>query len=85
MTVERAVLDANVVISAALRPHGRPRAVLDAMRTAHASLLFSDETFDELRTRLHSDHLLRTWRDRLDSVCASCYFQAHAFAHSLGR
>ena len=52
MTIERVVLDANVVISAALRPQGPPRAVVDAMRATGAILLFSDETFDELRTRL---------------------------------
>ena len=52
MTVERVVLDANVVISAALRPQGPPRAVVDAIRATGAVLLFSDETFAELRTRL---------------------------------
>ena len=52
MTIERVVLDANVVISAALRPQGPPRAVVHAMRATGAILLFSDETFDELRTRL---------------------------------
>ena len=39
MRVDRVVVDTNVLISAALRPHG--------------SLLFSDETFEELRTRIH--------------------------------
>ena len=52
MTAERAVVDTNVVISAALQPHGPPRAVVDAMRATGAVLLFSEETFAELRTRL---------------------------------
>ena len=52
MTTERVVLDTNVVISAALQPHGPPRAVVDAMRATDAVLLFSDETFAELQTRL---------------------------------
>ena len=53
MTVERFVLDTNVLISAALTPAGRPRAIVDAIRDGHGVLLFSDETFGELRTRLH--------------------------------
>ena len=52
MKAERVVPDTNVLISAALRPHGPPRAVVDAVREARGALLFSDETFDELRTRL---------------------------------
>ena len=52
MKAERVVLDANVLISAALRPDGPPRAVVDAVRQERGVLLFSDETFDELRTRL---------------------------------
>ena len=53
MRADRVVVDTNVLISAALRPHGAPRAVVDAIRTASGSLLFSDETFEELRTRIH--------------------------------
>ncbi|MCY4636095.1 MAG: putative toxin-antitoxin system toxin component, PIN family [Acidobacteria bacterium] len=53
MTVERFVLDTNVLISAALTPAGRPRAILDAIRDGHGVLLFSDETLGELRTRFH--------------------------------
>ena len=52
MKAERVVLDTNVLISAALRPDGPPRAVVDAVREGRGVLLFSDETFDELRTRL---------------------------------
>ena len=43
----------NVLISAALRPDGPPRAVVDAVHEARGVLLFSDETFDELRSRFH--------------------------------
>jgi putative PIN family toxin of toxin-antitoxin system len=53
MRADRVVVDTNVLISAALRPHGAPRAVVEAIRTASGSLLFSDETFEELRTRIH--------------------------------
>ena len=52
MKAERVVLDTNVLISAALRPEGPPRAVIDAARMENGVLLFSDETFDELRSRL---------------------------------
>ena len=51
MRAERVVLDANVLISAALSPKGAPRAVVEAVRSAGGVLLFSRETFDELRTR----------------------------------
>ena len=51
MRVERVVLDANVLISAALSPKGAPREVVEAVRSAGGVLLFSRETFDELRTR----------------------------------
>ncbi len=52
MTTERVVVDTNVLISAALRPTGPPRAILDALRARDGILLFSDETFDELRARI---------------------------------
>ena len=52
MKAERVVLDTNVLISAALRRDGRPRAVVDAVREERGVLLFSDATFDELQTRL---------------------------------
>ena len=53
MKAERVVLDTNVLISAALSPNGSPRAVIDAVRLENGVLLFSDETFDELRSRFH--------------------------------
>ena len=52
MKAERVVLDTNVLISAALRLEGPPRAVVDVVRAENGVLLFSDETFDELRSRL---------------------------------
>ena len=53
MRADRVVVDTNVLISAALRPHGAPRTVVEAIRTASGSLLFSDETIEELRTRIN--------------------------------
>lgn len=52
MRVDRAVVDTNVLISAALRPSGPPRRVVEAIRDNNASLLFSDGTFVELQTRI---------------------------------
>lgn len=52
MRAERVVLDTNVLISAALIPASMPRRVVDSIFTANGVLLFSDETFSELRTRL---------------------------------
>ncbi|PZQ45939.1 MAG: putative toxin-antitoxin system toxin component, PIN family [Rhodovulum sulfidophilum] len=52
MRADRVVLDTNVLISALLQPKGPPRAAIDAVRTAGGVLLFSEPTFDELRTRL---------------------------------
>ncbi len=52
MRAERVVVDTNVLISAALLPGSIPRAVIDAIAKAGGSLIFSDQTFDELRTRL---------------------------------
>ena len=52
MKAERVVLDTNVLISAALRHQGLPREVLDGLRARNGVLLFSDETFEELRVRL---------------------------------
>ena len=51
MKAERVVLDTNILISAALRPDGLPRAIFNAVREEHGVLLFSDETFDEFRSR----------------------------------
>jgi len=52
MRVDRAVVDTNVLISAALRPSGPPRRVVESIRDNNASLLFSDGTFAELQTRI---------------------------------
>lgn len=51
MTVDRIVLDTNILISAALSPDGAPRAVVETVRSSGGKLLFSRETYDELRTR----------------------------------
>ena len=52
MRADRFVLDTNVLISAALTRNGAPRRVVDLVRADNAVLLFSDETFDELRGRM---------------------------------
>ena len=52
MRAERVVLDTNGLISAALWPQGPPRSAVDAVARRSGVLLFADETFDELRTRL---------------------------------
>ena len=52
MRAERIVVDTNVLISAALKPGGTPRAVVDTIRQASGVLLFSNETFQELHSRL---------------------------------
>lgn len=48
----RLVLDTNVLISAMLQSKGPPRAVLERVRGAGGVLLFCDETFEEVRTRI---------------------------------
>lgn len=53
MADKRVVLDTNILISAALRPSGNPREVVDAIRSQNGVLLFSDETFNELRICIH--------------------------------
>lgn len=52
MRVDRVVIDTNVLISAALNPKGTPRAVVEYVASTNGTLLFSKETFDEVRTRL---------------------------------
>ena len=54
MRAERVVLDSNILISAALRREGPPRTVVNTVRSENGILLFSDETFDELRSRFFS-------------------------------
>ena len=52
MRADRVVLDTNVLISAALTRTGPPRRVVDLVRADNGILLFSDETFAELRHRI---------------------------------
>ncbi len=52
MGAGRLVLDTNVLISAMLQSKGPPRAVLERVRGAGGVLLFCDETFEEIRTRI---------------------------------
>lgn len=52
MRAERVVVDSNVLISALLQPSGRTAAVLETIRAVGGVLLFADETFEELASRL---------------------------------
>ncbi len=52
MTSPDWVLDTNVLISAALSRQGSPYALVQHI-LAHARLVFSEPTFEELRTRLY--------------------------------
>jgi putative PIN family toxin of toxin-antitoxin system len=75
MRTERVVVDTNVLISAALQSSGRPRAVVDAIAAGGGLLLFSDETFAELSTRL-----ARAKFDRYVSRVARARFLEHVGA-----
>lgn len=57
MRIERAVIDTNVLISAALSPRSAPAQIVDCL-LQQATLVFSRETFQELETRL--------WRPKFD-------------------
>jgi putative PIN family toxin of toxin-antitoxin system len=73
--VRRAVLDANVLVSALNNPQGAPARVLDAWRAERFQLLVSVAILDELGRVLRypkivayhqwSDERLRTWLDAL--------------------
>ena len=52
MTVRRVVVDTNVLISGVLRPQGSPQAVIDIVLAEMVAPLFSNVTFEELRSRL---------------------------------
>lgn len=53
MAETRFVLDTNVLVSAAILERGISRSVVNAVRDNDGILLFSQETFDELREVLH--------------------------------
>ncbi|VFR31988.1 hypothetical protein ANK1_4051 [plant metagenome] len=57
MRIERAVIDTNVLISAALSPRSAPAQIVDCL-LQHAKLVFSQATFEELETRI--------WRPKFD-------------------
>ena len=58
MKVDRLVLDTNVLISALLSRHGKPRAVLTWALT-HATLLTSADAISELETRIERPRLAK--------------------------
>ena len=53
----RVVLDTNVLLSAALSPRGAPAQLVDQL-LIHAQIVFSEDTFAELKTRL--------WKPKFD-------------------
>ncbi len=57
MRIERAVVDTNVLFSAALSPRSAPAQIVVCL-LHHATLVFSRGTFQELETRL--------WRPKFD-------------------
>ncbi|MDO4681315.1 MAG: putative toxin-antitoxin system toxin component, PIN family [Lautropia sp.] len=57
MKIKRAVVDTNVLISAALSPRSVPASLVDLL-LQHGRLVFSAETYGELETRL--------WRQKFD-------------------
>lgn len=52
MTVDRLVVDTNVLISEALSPAGAPSGLLNELLGTKAVLVFSEPTMTELATRL---------------------------------
>ena len=62
MKAERVVVDTNVPIGSALSLRGSPRAVIDAVRSENGVLLFSDETFVEIRDSYFCEKTLRNYR-----------------------
>ena len=63
MTVDRLILDSNVLISAVLSSKGAPARLLDALQRPSAILLFSEATMQELTSRLMRNKFDR-WVDR---------------------
>ncbi|MFT4194440.1 putative toxin-antitoxin system toxin component, PIN family [Ottowia sp.] len=57
MRAERAVIDTNVLISAALSAQGAPARIVHLL-LAHSRIVFSQESFGELETRL--------WKPKFD-------------------
>ena len=52
MTIDRLVLDSNVLISAVLVPSGNIGRLYSVIREHRSTLLFSDATYQELSNRL---------------------------------
>ena len=55
MTIDRLVLDSNVLISAVLVPSGNIGRLYSVIREHRSTLLFSDATYQELSNRLMRD------------------------------
>jgi putative PIN family toxin of toxin-antitoxin system len=80
------VVDTNVLISAALSVHGGPAQLVQTLLAQH-QLVFSQATFDELRTRLYRPKLDRYIslenRERLlhDFSASACWVDVGAVGH----
>ena len=68
MRVEKAVVDTNVLISAALNSQGKTRIAVEEIQSQNGVLLFSEETFAELRCRFNSLKFDQYIREELRSV-----------------
>jgi putative PIN family toxin of toxin-antitoxin system len=77
MTVDRLVLDSNVLISAALSPAGAPAQLFDYLREQRSILLFSEPTVSDIRSSL-----LRSRFDRYVSQANRIRFLAEIVAVS---
>ena len=69
MKVRRAVVDTNVLISAALHARGAPRTVVDILRASEVRLLFCHETLHEPSTRLERPRFARYLDEREREAC----------------
>lgn len=80
MTEPRCVVDTNVLISAALSRHGKPRTVVEFV-TASGILLFSQATFEEFVTRMRQQRLEKYFADlrERDQYIASIFVRSSPF------
>lgn len=70
MRVERAVIDTNVLISAALSPRSAPTHIVDGL-LEHATLMFSRETFEALETRPGAPNSTAIWTWNAGVCCCT--------------
>jgi putative PIN family toxin of toxin-antitoxin system len=68
MSIERLVVDSNVLISAALSVQGTPARLLDVLVESRSILLFSEPTMAELASRLMGSNF-DAYVDRSMRIC----------------